>query len=104
GRDPARDADVIHRRHEDQVPAGQGDVPGRPGALGADGLLGDLDDDLLTFLQQVLDARAAAGRAAPIGFLVVLVVARLAGVAGEEALQIVGRATHVRDVQVRRLL
>jgi len=34
-----------------------------PGALGADGVLGDLDDDLLPFLEQVLDVLLLAGAA-----------------------------------------
>ena len=55
-RDAARDADVIDRRHEHQVAAGQRDVAGDARALGADRLLGHLDDDLLPFLEQVLDA------------------------------------------------
>ena len=42
--DAAADADVVHRGHEHQVPAGDGDVRGEAGALGADGVLGDLDD------------------------------------------------------------
>ncbi len=45
--DAAADADVIHRRHEHQVPAGNRDVRGEAGALGADGVLGDLDHHLL---------------------------------------------------------
>ena len=59
--DPARDADVIHGGHEDQMPAGQGDVRGDPGPLGADRILDDLHDDLLAFLQKVLDVLLLAG-------------------------------------------
>src|SRR3984893_14091142 len=57
--DPAGDADVVHRRHEDQVPPGQGDVAGDARALGADGVLHHLDQDLVALLEQVLDLRAA---------------------------------------------
>src|SRR5690606_8900821 len=53
--DPAGDAHVLHRGHEDQVPAGQGQVGDYPGALGPDGLLADLDDHLVAFAQHVFD-------------------------------------------------
>src|SRR5581483_6979010 len=53
--DPAGDADVIDGRHEHQVPAREGDVAGDPGALGADGVLHRLDQDLVALLEQVLD-------------------------------------------------
>ena len=57
GGDLARDADVIHRRHVNQEASGQRDVAGDARALLADGLLGNLDQDLLPFLQQVGDER-----------------------------------------------
>ena len=60
--DAARDADVRDRRHEDGVATGDGDLAGQARALGSHGLLGDLDDDLLTFLEDVLDVNAAAVR------------------------------------------
>ncbi len=50
-----RDADVIDRGQVHDVAAGQRDVAGAPGALGADGLLGDLDDDLLAFADDLAD-------------------------------------------------
>ena len=53
--DLARHADVVHGRHEDQEAARHGGVRGEPGALGAERLLGHLDDDLLAFLQQLFD-------------------------------------------------
>src|ERR1019366_8456792 len=56
--DAPRDADVIHRRHEHEVPAGQRDVAGDARALGADRILHDLDQALVAFLEQVLDLRA----------------------------------------------
>ena len=74
--DLARDADVIDRRHEDQEAPRHGDVRGEPGALGAERLLDDLDEDFLPFLEQVLDAdfgaflvvaASRASRAVPIG-------------------------------------
>src|SRR5215813_1665973 len=57
--DLARDADVVDRRHEDQEPAGHGDMRRQPGALRTEGLLDDLDEDLLAFLQQFFDFRLA---------------------------------------------
>ena len=50
--------------HVDQEPAGEGDLRGDPAALGADGLLGDLDGEGLALLEDVLDVRQrrAAGR------------------------------------------
>ena len=59
--DPPADAHVVDGGHEDQVPAGDADVRGEAGALGADGVLGDLDHHLLADLQEVLDAGVAAG-------------------------------------------
>ena len=82
GGDAARDADVVDRRHEHQVAPGQRDVARGPRPLGADRLLGDLDDDLLPFLEQVLDAGAAADPRR-VGGLLVLVVAARPGVARE---------------------
>src|SRR5688572_6613428 len=58
--DLARDADVIDRRHEYQEPAGQRDMAGQPRALGAERLLGHLDDHVLAFLQQFFDLRLRA--------------------------------------------
>ena len=55
--DLARDAHVLERRHVDHVAAGQRDVRSDARALLAERLLGDLDDDLLAFLQQVGDGR-----------------------------------------------
>ena len=82
--DAARDADVVHGRHEDQVAPRQRDVAGDAGALGADGVLGDLDDHLLPFLEQVLDVlqllglALLAGAAAAAVLAVALAVAPLA--------------------------
>src|SRR5262249_14209990 len=49
------DADVLDPGHEHQEPAGQGDLLGDARALGGDGLLGDLDDDLLALGKSLLD-------------------------------------------------
>ncbi len=57
GVDLARDADMIDRRHVDQEAARQRDVAGDARALLADGLLGNLDQDFLAFLQQIGDQR-----------------------------------------------
>ena len=58
--DLARDADVVHRRHEHQEAAGHRRVRREAGALGAERLLGDLDDDFLAFLEEVFDFRLGA--------------------------------------------
>ena len=57
--DLARDADVIDRRHEDQEAPGHRDVRREAGALGAERLLDDLDENLLAFLEEVFDLWAA---------------------------------------------
>src|SRR4029077_8165333 len=46
--DFAGNADVIDGRHVHEETAGQRDVTGNAGALFAERLLGDLDDDVLT--------------------------------------------------------
>ena len=48
--DAAADAHVVHRGHEHQGAPRQGDVGGDPGALGAHGVLGHLDQHVLTGL------------------------------------------------------
>ena len=58
--DLAGDADVIDGRHEDQEPSRHRDVRGEPGALGAERLLHDLDEDLLPFLEQVFYLRCGS--------------------------------------------
>src|SRR5918998_940634 len=63
--DLARDADVLDGRHVDEVAARQRDVRGDARALGGDGLLGDLDDDLLTLAQKVCNHRLALAAPAP---------------------------------------
>ena len=57
GSDLARHPGVIHRWHVNQETAGQRDVAGDAGALFADGLLGDLDQNFLTFFKQIGDQR-----------------------------------------------
>ena len=49
------DPDMVGQGDENEIPAGQGDMAGEPGALGADGILADLHQDILAFGQQVLD-------------------------------------------------
>ena len=46
---------MIDSGHVDQMASRQGDVGGDAGALGADRLLGDLHQQLLPLLQQLLD-------------------------------------------------
>src|SRR5262249_36549859 len=107
GADAPRDADVIDRGHEHEVASRQRDVAGRARALRADGLLRDLDDDLLPFLEQVFYAGAAVGaRRVPLLLALPAVVALFAAarLAAQQALEVVGRSAHVRDVQVGALL
>jgi hypothetical protein len=61
GGDFAADADVRDGGHEDQEAAGQGDVRGDAGALFGDGLLGDLNQNLLAWLQEVGDDGQVGG-------------------------------------------
>ena len=51
----AGDAGGVAVRHVDQVPAGQRDVAGQPGALVPDRVLGDLDQHRLAGLERLLD-------------------------------------------------
>ena len=48
-------ADVVHRRHEDEEAPRHRNVRGQPRSLRAERLLDDLDEDFLSFLQQVFD-------------------------------------------------
>jgi hypothetical protein len=57
--DAARDADVLHRRHVDDVAARERDVARHARALGADRVLGHLDDDLLPLLDDLVDGGGA---------------------------------------------
>ena len=57
-------------RHQDQIPSGQAHEGGQRGALVATLLLLDLDDDLLTFGQRMLDAVLAIVLAAAVLILV----------------------------------
>src|SRR6267142_1369051 len=93
--DLARHADVVHRRHEHEKPARHRHVRGEARALRAERLLHDLDDDLLAFLQQLLDLglgpiAVVAATLAPAALL--LVVAR-------ELVELVERVDDVGDVQ-----
>src|SRR5262249_4816773 len=64
-RDLAGDADMLDRGHEDQIPSGQPDVGRDPRALLTQRLLDDLDQDVLAWLQALLDGAAVAvGRGA----------------------------------------
>ncbi len=88
GLDLARDARVVHRRHEDKEAAGQRDVRGDARALLGDRLLGDLNENLLSGLQQLADGREigglhrAAATAAVAASAGALAVACAAGIAG----------------------
>jgi hypothetical protein len=58
------DADALARRGEDHVAAGDGQLHRQAGALGLQGVLDDLADDLLARLEQVGDLLAALPAAA----------------------------------------
>ena len=62
--DLARDAHVIDGGHEHQKAARNGDVRREAGALGAERLLRDLDDDFLALVEELLDLSLVA-----LGFL-----------------------------------
>src|SRR5580698_1747412 len=84
GGDFAADADVRDSGHEDQEAAGKSDVRSNARALLGDGLLGDLDKDLLAGLEQVGDdgqiggLRRAAGHAAALALSALRLVAAAA--------------------------
>src|SRR5262249_14429445 len=65
--DLAGHADVVHGRHEHEDPSRHGHVRGEPRAFGAERLLDDLDEDLLSFLEELFDLllRAIARALAP---------------------------------------
>ena len=65
GRNLPRDARVIHGRHVDQETSRQRDVARDACALLANGFLGDLDQNLLPFLEKVGDQRYRSRLAAP---------------------------------------
>ena len=66
--DAPGNADVIDGRHIHQMPSGQGNMRSDPGALGAEGLFGHLHEDILPFLQQILDG----GQRRPLRFGIVI--------------------------------
>jgi hypothetical protein len=82
---------------------GEGDVLGDAGALGVDGLLGDLHQELVALLDDVLDGGIAARPAAPSPALRVVVVVHRHG-GGDVVLLALLLAGHVGDVQERRLV
>jgi hypothetical protein len=57
GVDLPRHADVVDRRHEHEEPPWHRRVGGEARALGAERLLGDLNDDLLPLFQELFDLR-----------------------------------------------
>ena len=87
-------------RHEHQEAAGHRHVRRQPGTLGAERLLDDLDDDFLSFLQQVFDLRLR-----PILQLACLSAAAarrrsdVVVVGGLELLELLERVDHFGDVE-----
>src|SRR5581483_8176095 len=92
--DLARDADVIHGRHEDEEPAGHRYVRGEARAFGAERLLYDLDDDLLAFFQEVLDLRLGL-----VAIALFAARARLVFVGAFELVEFLHRVDHVGHVE-----
>src|SRR5580704_8523742 len=70
--DLSRNAGVIERWHVDQIAAGQRDVAGDAGALLAQWLFGNLNDDFLALLQHVGDQLSAPRLLWPVMSLAVL--------------------------------
>jgi hypothetical protein len=102
GADAPRDADVVDRRHEHEVPTGQRHVRGDARALGAHRLLGDLHQHLLAFLQEIFDLLMACGLGELLARQLVAGLALLV-VLGEHRLE-VAAAADVSDVEERGLL
>ena len=104
--DALADADLGDVRHEHRVAARQRDVAGDARALETDRILDDLDDDVLSGLQEVLDlairellARARDARGGAFGRLVTVI-----GLAVLEELALLTCAEHIRDVEERGTL
>ena len=87
------DADVVDRRHEHEKAAGERRVRGQARALGAERLLGDLDDNLLPFLQELFDLRLGCPLAALGAIAMLVVVARV------EAVELLDGIDDVRHVE-----
>src|SRR6266404_40843 len=60
-----RDADVVHRRHVDDEPSGQRDVRRNARAFFGNRLFGNLNENLLPFVQQLADRWSAGSVGAP---------------------------------------
>ena len=88
--DAARHADVVDARHQHAEAPGQAHLLGDARALGADRLLGDLDQDLLALLEVVLDL-GDRGAAAPRPVAVLLEVG--------DVLEVAERLGQVRGVE-----
>jgi hypothetical protein len=94
----AAHANVAHRGHEDQEASRQRDVAGDAGALLGDGLLGNLDQNLLSGLQQVADDGQVGGlhgparRATAAAVALALACGRAAATASSAVARLLGRA------------
>lgn len=91
-------ADVLDRRHVDDVATGEGHVAGDARALRADGALRDLDREALAFLQHVADRGLARETARALVALGVLL--RGAAVLVRELLEVL-RRREILDVEER---
>src|SRR5690606_9251206 len=98
--DLAAHAHVRGEGHVHEEAPRQGDLRGEPRALRADGLLGDLDEDVLALLQVLLDRRELPGPAASAATPVSVGPA----VVGLIVLEVGVLVVEVRDVQEARLL
>ena len=95
---------MIDGRHEHQEAPGHGDVRGQPRALGAERLLDHLDDDLLAFLEQLLDLLggtilAIALAAAAAATAAVVAAAGLVLLVAGELVELGEGVHHVGDVE-----
>src|SRR4029453_3407764 len=97
--DLAGDADVIDGRHEDEEPARERRMRGQSRALCAQRLLGHLDDNLLSFLQQFFDFGLGTPIAPFPAIAAALGVAAIILVVGIEAIEFLDRVDDVRDIQ-----
>ncbi len=102
------DADVGGVGHVDEEAAREGDLGGEPRALGADGFLRHLDQDLVALAEVVLDGGVLSGAApaavfVPVAVLVVVVLVLVPfQVRGVEEARLPGADVHERRLDPRQ--